>query len=198
MPEDCSPNDPKAWVTVFCGSRPGRGPGYLDSARTVGRVLAQQGFGLVYGGASSGTMGAVADGHLDAGGQTLGVTMDFLETHEILHTRLSQEVRTGSLSLRKAEMVDRSQALLALPGAYGTLDELFEVLTLRQLGILSHPIAVWNYQGYFDPLLAWVETAVESEFLSPELKELLEVLPAEEEALVAWLEKVPAPDPVLA
>ncbi len=158
-------------VVVYCASAPGNRPEYMHSARELGASLAVEGIGLVYGGASVGLMGAVADGALAEGGEVLGVLPAVLADREIAHAtlmRLKSLYYTDTMHERKAKMLDLSDAVLALPGGYGTLDELMEALTWLQLGIHAKPCILVNLLGYYDGLLAFLNRAVLEGFLKSE------------------------------
>lgn len=153
----------------------------MDAARTLGRDLANLGIGVVYGGAAVGCMGAVADGALDAGGQVFGVLTRGLADREIAHRRLTALDIVGSMHERKARMAALSDAVIALPGGYGTFDELFEALTWAQLDIDRKPIGVLDADGFWAPLTAALDGAVAAGFLRAENRALLrsaETLPA--------------------
>ena len=136
-------------------------------AREVGVLLAQRGFGLVYGGAQVGLMGAVADGALAAGGEVIGIIPDSLVRKEVAHTGLGDLRVVGSMHERKAQMADLSDGFLALPGGCGTFEEFFEVVTWAQIGIHRKPCALLNVAGYYDPLLALLNHAVAERFVRP-------------------------------
>ncbi|MEQ8331296.1 MAG: TIGR00730 family Rossman fold protein [Longimicrobiales bacterium] len=176
-------------VCVYCGSSPGARPEYTEAAVELGRGLARRGWGLVYGGASVGLMGTVADAALAGGAVAVGVLPRPLGSKELAHPRLTELVIVGSMHERKAEMVRRSDGFVVLPGGFGTLDETFEALTWAQLGIHDKPIALLNVVGYFDPLLAWMDRAVEDRLLRPQHRDMILVSDDVEEildALVAY------------
>ncbi len=152
-------------VCVFCGSSPGTRPVYAEAARATGRLLAERGIGLVYGGGNVGLMGAVADAALAAGGEVTGVIPRALMEREVGHRGLTTLHVTGTMHERKALMVDLSDGFMALPGGYGTLDELCEALTWSQLGIHARPCGVLNVDGYFDALLALFDHATREGFV---------------------------------
>ena len=137
-------------------------------ARAVGRELVQLGCRVVYGGASVGLMGQVADGALDAGGEVVGVMPSHLVRHEIAHTSLTELIEVPDMHARKQAMFDRADAFVALPGGFGTLEELLEVVTWAQLGLHEKPIAVLNHDGFFDPLLQQIDRAVGAGVMRPE------------------------------
>ena len=152
-------------ITVFCGSSSGNDDVYVKSARDLGRILAQNNIGLVYGGAKVGIMGAVADGVLSEGGEAIGVLPFFLQSKEIAHEGLSQLILVDSMHERKMKMNELSDGVIALPGGFGTLEEFFEMLTWAQLGLHKKPIALLNIYGYYDPLVTMIDTMVENGFL---------------------------------
>lgn len=154
-------------VCVYCGSSPGFDPVYREAATALGTGLAAAGHTLVYGGGHVGLMGAVADAVLAAGGEVIGVIPEALRALELAHTGVTELVVTGSMHERKALMVERSDAFVALPGGYGTFDELFETLTWLQLGIHAKPIVLLDVDGFFEPLLALADRAVAAGFLKP-------------------------------
>jgi hypothetical protein len=155
-------------VCVFCGSRPGNRPEYVESATRLGAELARRGLTLVYGGASVGVMGAVADGALGAGGRVVGVLPEFLGSKEIAHPALTELHRVGSMHERKALMEQRSDAFIALPGGFGTLDELFEIVTWAQLGLHRKPMGLLDTRGFFQPLLAMARHLAQEGFVPAE------------------------------
>ncbi|MBX3269135.1 MAG: TIGR00730 family Rossman fold protein [Sandaracinaceae bacterium] len=154
-------------LCVFCGSAPGASERYAEAAAEVGRALARRGVGLVYGGASIGTMGIVADAALTAGGEVIGVVPVALVEREVAHRGLTELIVVDGMHARKARMTELSDAFLALPGGYGTLDELFEALTWSQLGIHAHPVGLWDVGGYWSPLLTLLDAMVREGFLHP-------------------------------
>ena len=160
-------------VCVFCGSSPGGDPGYAEAAAELGGLLARRGVGLVYGGASVGLMGILADAALAGGGEVIGVIPDALTKYEIAHAGLSDLHVVGSMHERKAMMAELADGFVALPGGLGTLDEFFEVLTWAQLGLHAKPCGVLNTRGFYDPLLAFLDRAVEQRFLRPENRDIL-------------------------
>jgi uncharacterized protein (TIGR00730 family) len=152
-------------VCVFCGSAFGKRQAYRDAAAKTGRLLAQQKIRLVYGGGNVGLMGVVADACLAAGGEVTGVIPRSMLEREIAHLELTKLHVVESMHERKALMAELSDAFIALPGGFGTFDELFEILTWRQIRIHSKPVGLLNVEGYFDPLLALADHAVEEGFL---------------------------------
>jgi uncharacterized protein (TIGR00730 family) len=155
-------------VCVFAGSRPGARAAYVERAGELGRALASRGWGLVYGGASVGLMGAVADAALAARGTVRGVIPEGLVAKEIAHAGLTELVVTRGMHARKARMNELSDAFVALPGGFGTLDELFEALTWAQLGIHDKPVGLLDVEGYFGPLVEAMDRAVAEGFVPAE------------------------------
>ena len=162
-------------ICVFCGSNAGANPAYLESAEIVGRGLAQRGVRVVYGGATVGMMGALADAVRGEGGDVVGVIPRAIFDREIGHTGLDDLRVVGSMHERKALMAELSDAFIALPGGIGTLEELFEVYTWAQLGIHTKPLGLMDVAGYFQPLVAFLDHAVQERFLRPEMRTLLAV-----------------------
>jgi len=160
-------------VCVYCGSSPGSRPAFAVAAASVGRMLAGQGIGVVYGGAAVGLMGIVADAALDAGGEVIGVLPDKLFEHEVGHDRLTELHVVASMHERKAMMSDLADAFIALPGGYGTIEEVVEAVTWTQLGIHDKPVGLLDVEGYFDHLVAFLDRAVDDELLKPDSRSLL-------------------------
>lgn len=154
-------------VCVFCGSSSGAGDGYVGLARDVGRLLAERGIGLVYGGAQVGLMGELADACLGAGGHVTGVLPVGLFSREVPHTNLSELHEVPSMHERKQRMYDLSDGFVALPGGLGTLEELAEVATWGQLGLHAKPIVLLDADGFWDPLVALLDRMVDVELLKP-------------------------------
>jgi uncharacterized protein (TIGR00730 family) len=162
-------------IAVFCASAPGTKPVYLDTARELGRRIAKRSYSLVYGGATVGTMGALADAALAAGGKVVGVIPGVIIDLEIAHRDLTELHIVGTMHERKALMASRADAFVALPGGYGTLDEFIEVVTWAQLRIHAKPCVMMNLSGYYDPLLAFLDNAVGQGLIKPENRGLVQV-----------------------
>ncbi|UTW63351.1 TIGR00730 family Rossman fold protein [bacterium SCSIO 12741] len=139
-------------VCVFCASGEGNNPIYKKSAREAGKAIAQRGMELIYGGGKVGLMGAVADGAMEAGGKVTGIIPEFMIPHEVGHTGITDLLTVSSMHERKLEMHERSDAVLTLPGGFGTFEELFEIVTWIQLGLYAKPVALLNVNGYYDLL----------------------------------------------
>ncbi len=181
-------------VAVFCASSEGVRPEYRQAAELLGRELGARGMGLVYGGASVGLMGALADAAVEAGAPVVGVLPSVLKDREIAHHRLTELHFVGSMHERKALMAARADAFLALPGGYGTLDEFLEILTWAQLGIHAKPCILINMRGFYDGLLAFLDHAVAEGFLQPRNRALLQVVASVEDGLDRIHGLLPAED----
>jgi uncharacterized protein (TIGR00730 family) len=153
---------------VYCGSRHGRQPAYTAAARSLGTAIGSRGWQLVYGGGKVGLMGEVADATMAAGGRVVGVIPESLQQREVEHRGLDELHVVPTMHLRKQMMAERADAFIALPGGIGTLEELYEVWTWRQLGYHRNPIGLLNTAGYYDDLLRFMRLSVEEGFLSAE------------------------------
>ena len=160
-------------ICVFCGSSAGSQAEYRACAQQLGAELTRRKIGLVYGGGNVGLMGAIADSVLQAGGDAIGVIPDHLMTREVGHKRLTKLHIVHSMHERKALMADLSDAFIALPGGFGTLEEFCEVLTWSQLGLHAKPCGIVNVLGYYTPLLAMLDHAVQERFLKPQNRALV-------------------------
>lgn len=152
-------------VCVFCGSRPGRSPAYLEAAERLAAALVRRDIGIVYGGAGIGVMGALADAALDQGGEVTGVMPEQLTARELSHKHLTELHIVESMHERKALMGSLSDGFVALPGGLGTLEEFFEVLTWNQLGIHAKPCGLLNVDGFYDSLTSFLDHTVCEEFV---------------------------------
>jgi uncharacterized protein (TIGR00730 family) len=199
---------PSKWVCVFCASAAGASPAYLKAAAELGRRIAERGYGLLYGGATVGAMGAVADGALAAGGQVVGVIPEVIREREIDHKGLTEQHVVGTMHERKALLASRADAFVALPGGYGTMDEFMEIVTWAQLRIHAKPCVLVNVtvnggNGFYDGLLAFLDHTVREGFILPENRGLVLAARDPESALDlverTWREReeVPAHDPRL-
>jgi uncharacterized protein (TIGR00730 family) len=157
-------------VCVFAGSRPGSRPAYAAAATALGTAVATRGWGLVYGGSRAGLMGAVADSALAAGGEVLGVIPEATQrlSREQAHLGLTRLYVVSSMHERKAKMHELASAFVALPGGFGTMDEVFEAMTWLQLGLHAKPIAFLDVQEYWQPLARWIERSVGDGFVDAE------------------------------
>lgn len=176
-------------VCVFCGSASGANPVYASAARELGRELALRGLELVYGGGRVGLMGELATSSLAADGKVLGVIPHALSAKEIALAECTQLIVVNTMHERKSLMADRADAFVALPGGYGTCDELFEILTWAQLGIHRKPVGLLNVNGFFTPLLGWLDHITSEGLLKPKHRDLLlvaDTVPALLDKLAAW------------
>ncbi len=180
-------------ICVFCGSQPGKDPQYLEVARSLGKSLAERGIDVVYGGAQVGCMGAVADSALDHGAKVYGVIPHRLQSKEIAHARLTELYRVESMHQRKSLMGQLCQGFVVLPGGWGTLEEMFEVLTWTQLGYHRKPLGIINVNGYYDSLINFADHANQQGFLRDEHRACLISRPNVDSLLDA-LEEVELPE----
>lgn len=162
-------------ITVFCGSSAGTDQQYQEQAYLLGKMLASRHIGLVYGGAKIGLMGAVARGALENGGDAIGVLPHHLKSREVAHDNLTQLIMVDTMHQRKAIMDELSDGVIALPGGFGTLEELFEMLTWAQLGLHKKPIALLNINGFYNELMALLQKMVDQGFLKTSNQEMLMV-----------------------
>jgi len=156
------------YICVYCGSRAGADARYQQTARLMGQTLVEQGYGLVYGGGHVGLMGAVAEAVLQAGGHVIGVIPEAMVGRELAYRQVTQLEIVPSMHKRKSRMAALADAFVAMPGGYGTLEELFEIITWAQLGIHAKPIGLLNVANYFDALAAMIEHAVQEGFIRSE------------------------------
>ena len=170
-------------ICVFCGASPGRDPAFVAAARAVGAGLAGHRIGIVYGGGRVGLMGALADAALEAGGEVIGVIPQGLVDRELAHPGLTELRIVAGLHERKTIMAELADAFVALPGGLGTLEELAEVTSWAQLELHAKPIGLIDVGDYWDPLLAWLDGAVEAGFLSADHRRLLGRAPDLDELL---------------
>ncbi|OXA72645.1 Rossman fold protein, TIGR00730 family [Flavobacterium branchiophilum NBRC 15030 = ATCC 35035] len=160
-------------ICIFCGSSTGTNTNYEIQATLLGKYLAQQNIELVYGGANVGLMGAIAHGVLDNGGKVIGVLPIFLKSKEIAHNNLTKLIEVKTMHERKAKMFELSDAFVALPGGFGTIEETFEMLTWAQLGLHQKPIALLNLNGFYDGLINFIQNIANNGLLKPENKDML-------------------------
>ncbi len=179
-------------IAVFCGSSGGFDPAFMDQAFKLGQLLAGRGITLVYGGAKVGLMGAVADGALASQGKVIGVLPTFLSGVEIAHDRLSELIVVDTMHQRKTTMNELSDGIIALPGGFGTLEELFEMLTWGQLGLHHKPIGILNISGFYNHLLALLDTMVQAGFLKQANRDML-LVDDDRERLLATMENYTPP-----
>lgn len=174
-------------ICVFCGSSAGHDAGFTRVAWQLGQLLAERNITLVYGGAQIGLMGSVADAALSAGGKVIGVLPKLLMAKELGHHGLTELQVVDTMAERKDRLMSLADAFIAMPGSIGTLDELFEVWTSNQLGLLNKPCGLLNVNGYFDSLLGFLDNVVNQGFMSERHRELLKVAAEPEDLLQALM-----------
>jgi len=162
-------------VCVFCGSSFGVNPLYKQAAENLGKLMPAYGMTLIYGGGNVGLMGVVADAAMQSGGEVIGVIPDFLSKREVAHQYITRLEVVNSMHERKKRMADLADAFIALPGGWGTLEELAEVLTWRQLGLVNQPVSLLNINNFFDPLLEQLRKMVQEGFVNPKNFDILKI-----------------------
>ncbi|SEW34371.1 LOG family protein [Chitinophaga arvensicola] len=160
-------------IAVYCGSSAGHNPVYMEQALQLGTALAKKNLTVVYGGARVGLMGAVADGALNAGGKAIGVLPHFLQQKELAHAGLTELILVDTMHERKTKMNELCDGVIALPGGFGTMEELFEMLTWGQLGLHRKPIGLLNTDGFYDDLISLARNMSEKGFLTAENRDML-------------------------
>ncbi|MGM0497647.1 MAG: TIGR00730 family Rossman fold protein [Bacteroidota bacterium] len=160
-------------IAVFCGSSMGNNPEYRTAAYQLGKSLGKNNIELVYGGTKIGLMGATADGVLSEKGKAIGILPDFLQQKEIAHPGLTQLILVNTMHERKVKMYELSDAVIALPGGFGTMEEFFEMLTWGQLGLHNKPVGLLNVKGFYDKLDMFLENMVDQGFLNKENKKMI-------------------------
>jgi len=170
-------------ICVFCASAIGKNPVYGDAAFELGSKLAQTETTVVYGGAKLGVMGRLAEGVLSENGILIGIIPDFLKKKEIAHRGLTELITVSSMHERKALMQEKSDGFIALPGGFGTMEELFEILTWGQLGLHRKPVGILNVNGYYDSLIELIERMVEEKLLREDFKKMLLVSDSTDELI---------------
>lgn len=163
----------KKWLCVFCGASSGHNPKFIEMGYRLGRLMAENNVGLVYGGATIGVMGAVANGVLEHGGSVIGIMPEHLVNYEIAHKNLTEFINVPDMHSRKKMMYDKSDYFLTLPGGMGTLDEMFEILTWAQLKLHHKPCYIFNCEGFYDSLLGHLKTIHREGFMKKEHLDLL-------------------------
>ncbi len=184
-------------ICVYCGSSNKVDEKYKQLARDVGKMLATQKMKVVYGGGHVGLMGLLADSCLAADGKITGIIPEHIKAHEIQHTGLSELIVVDSMHERKSLMAEKSDAFVVLPGGFGTLDETFEILTWKQLSLHNKPIIFYNLDGFWDPLLNFIETLVVTRFAPEANRRIFKAVTTTDELLAALLtpeEKMEAPE----
>ncbi len=179
-------------ICIYCGSSDHMNAAYLQAAGNMGAALVERGLRLIYGGGGTGMMGALADAVLENGGEVIGIIPKMFETPELLHTGLTELRVVEDINTRKTCMAEMSDAFVALPGGFGTFDELFEILTWSQIGLHSCPIGVLNTQDYFSPLFVLIEHARQEGFIYNEHIDLL-ITESDPQALLTRMEAFESP-----
>ena len=159
-------------LCVFCGSSPGNNPAFIETAKALGYTMAEQNITLVYGGGNVGLMGVVADAVLEKGGKVTGVIPDFLKKKEVGHTGLTELIVVETMHQRKTKMFELSEGFIALPGGFGTLEEVIEILTWQQLGLHQYPVAFLNVDGFYNHLRSFFDEMERSKLLRSENKSM--------------------------
>jgi cytokinin riboside 5'-monophosphate phosphoribohydrolase len=170
-------------ICVFCSSSDVVGPDYFAAAAEMGRLIGAEGHTLVYGGGKVGMMGAVARAVHASGGRVIGIIPDFMQRKAVAYERCDELIVTADMRERKARMMETSEAFVALPGGFGTLEELSELITQLQFGILARPLALVNTLGFFDPLAAVFQKFYQERFAKPELGQVLAIVADPAEAM---------------
>ena len=160
-------------ICVFCGSSTGENKIYTEAAKSLGKLMVKEGITLVYGGAKVGLMGIIADEVLANGGKTIGVIPDFFSDKEIAHTQLTELIYVKSMAERKAILADLSDAFIAMPGGFGTMDELFEMMTSSQLDLHKKPVGILNINQFYNPLIAQVDRMQTDQFMKAVHRQML-------------------------
>jgi len=178
-------------LCVYCGSSDRGRPAHHDAARKLGRIMAKAGVRLVYGGGRIGMMGRIADAVMESGGEVIGIIPHFLEQVEVGHSQVTQLIVTENMHDRKQKMAEMSDAFLIMPGGLGTLEETFEILTWKQLGLHQKPIVIADIDGYWRLLTDLIDHMIDESYARPENRELFRVIDNIEE-LLPTLETMPA------
>lgn len=170
-------------ICVYCGSAEATRPDFNLAGRQMGRILAENGIRLIYGGGKTGVMGAVANGALEAGGEVVGVIVESMNTPALAHTGLTRLEVTPTIHERKSRMYELAEGYIALPGGFGTFDELFETITWGQIGVHQKPIGLLNFRGYYDLLIQMMDHAVSEGFIFHEHRNMLSIAADPQELL---------------
>lgn len=174
-------------LTVFCGSKSGSDPLFCDHAKQTGYLLAKNNITLIYGGGNKGIMGAVANGVLEKGGSVVGIMPGFLAVAENMHNGLTEMIEVADMHIRKRMLYEKCDAALVLPGGFGTMDELFEMLTWNQLNIHNKKIFILNTSGFYDSLISFLHTVETGGFLYSKVLESITIIDSPEELLTSPL-----------
>lgn len=170
-------------ICVYCGSSNGKNKLILNESQKFGRLLAERGHNLVYGGSSLGIMGIIANSVMLHGGEVIGVIPENLFSKEVAHTGITRLITVKDMHQRKSHMAELADAFVAFPGGFGTMEELFEIITWNQIGLLKKPVTVMNLDGYYDPLIKMIDSSVEVGFIKSTNREIVKVAETLEQCL---------------
>ena len=170
-------------ICVYCGSSDGNNPDFLSHAKLFGSMLANNDHTLIYGGASIGIMGCLADSVMEHGGKVIGVIPRSLFQKEVAHPGITELIEVDDMHQRKSAMAEFADAFVAFPGGFGTMEELFEIITWNQIGIFEKPVTIMNVDGFYDPLIAMIDHALDTEFIKKECREIIQVAETLDECL---------------
>lgn len=170
-------------ICIYCGSSPGNKNSILEHARIFGRMMAERNHTLIYGGSSLGVMGTIADSVMVNGGEVIGVIPENLFKKEVAHQGITRLVTVKDMHQRKSHMAELADAFIAFPGGFGTMEELFEIITWNQIGLLTKPVHIMNIDGYYDSLVDMMDHAVEAGFIKPENRKIIRVAETLEQCL---------------
>lgn len=170
-------------ICIYCGSSDGNNTSVLETAEAFGKILAENNIGLIYGGSSLGVMGRLADSVMESGGKVTGVIPKGLFRKEVAHQGITELITVADMHERKSTMADLADAFVALPGGFGTLEELFEIITWNQIGIFSKPVVIYNVDDYFNPLIRMMDSCVIAGFIKPENRNIVKIAETTEECL---------------
>ncbi len=170
-------------ICVYCGSSPGNDPTVIEAAEEFGKSLAKNGHQLVYGGSSLGVMGALANSVMQNGGNVTGVIPHGLFKREVAHEGITKLIKVQDMHQRKSTMARLSDAFVALPGGFGTLEELFEIITWNQIGIMKKPVTIYNHDGFYNHLIAMIDHGFEAGFIRPENRSIINIANTLDEVL---------------
>lgn len=172
-------------ATVYCASSPNVNKIYFDAARKLGEILAKNSIELVFGGGAKGLMGAIADSVLDNGGKATGIMPHFMKEVEWQHKRVNNFIFTDTMAERKAKLISESDALITLPGGCGTVEELFEAISLKRLNFYKNPIVIVNINGFYDPIEEYLNKAVDEKFMSEDHRKIWDFVESPDDVLDA-------------
>ena len=170
-------------ICIYCGSSPGNNPEIVSSAKKFGKLLSDNGHTLIYGGSSLGIMGAIADTVMVNGGEVIGVIPENLFRKEVAHQGITRLITVKDMHQRKSHMAELADAFVAFPGGFGTMEELFEIITWNQIGLLKKPVTVMNLNGYYDSLVKMIDQAVDAGFIKPDNRKIVKVAETLEQCL---------------